>query len=299
LDTARALLESSLEIRRELNPDNPPATTLNNLGDVAILAGDAVAAQHWNEAALAASRDQDNTRRIAHCLLNLGLALRCRGDDTAATGLFEESLARFREVREQSGMAHALECLGRVAVRQQRFDLARVHLTAALGLHRQVLDRRGLVRCLEATALVASASGQPATCIQLIAAATAIRGELVPLQPPIDTSDVAAARDRARAALGSGAFDAAWLAGTSYSRDRAIDAAVALLGSRSSADAILSPREREVLRLIAQGASNQQIADALYITLRTVKAHVTSILTKLDLPSRSAAVAYAHRNNLV
>jgi DNA-binding CsgD family transcriptional regulator len=146
---------------------------------------------------------------------------------------------------------------------------------------------------------VAEATGNPGTCAQLLGAATAIRGELVPLQPPVDTADVAAARDRARSSLGSGAFDAAWLAGASASRDRAIDAAIALLGSRASADAILSPREREVLRLIAQGASNQQIADALYITLRTVKAHVTSILTKLDLPSRSAAVAYAHRNNLV
>jgi len=110
---------------------------------------------------------------------------------------------------------------------------------------------------------------------------------------------VSAARERARATLGSAAFDAAWITGSAFSRDRAIDVAVTMLGSRASADATLSPREREVLRLVAQGASNQQIADALFITLRTVKAHVTSILTKLDLPSRSAVVAYAHRNDLV
>jgi DNA-binding CsgD family transcriptional regulator len=205
----------------------------------------------------------------------------------------------FRDVQEQSGMAAALESLGRVAVRQGNIAQARMHLTAALGLHRQVLDRRGLVRCLEGSALVAHATGNHATCVQLLATATTIRGELVPLQPPVDSADVADARERVRSALGDGAFDAAWVAGTALSRDGAIDAAIALLGARASADAMLSPREREVLRLIAHGSSNQQIADTLYITLRTVKAHVTSILTKLDLPSRAAVVAYAHRNDLV
>ena len=60
----------------------------------------------------------------------------------------------------------------------------------------------------------------------------------------------------------------------------------------------LSPRELEVLREMAAGRSNQEIADALYISLRTVAGHVTSILTKLDLPSRTAAVAYAIRAGL-
>ena len=60
----------------------------------------------------------------------------------------------------------------------------------------------------------------------------------------------------------------------------------------------LSPREMEVLRLMADGLSNRQVADALYVSLRTVATHVTSVLTKLDLPSRTAAVAFAIRNGL-
>jgi predicted ATPase/DNA-binding CsgD family transcriptional regulator len=299
LDHARELLEASLALRREIDPVRVPATTLNNLGDVAIAEGDAELARRLNEAALVTSREGGNLRRMAHSLHNIGLALRCRGDDVAARGLFEESLERFREVNEQSGVAAVLHSLGRVAVRQGRIDEARPHLVAALGLHRQVLDRRGLVRCLECVALIAESTGHPDTCVNLLGAATAIRGELMPLQPPVDREDVAAALKRARLALGNSAYEAAWITGRASSRDRAIDLAVALLGSRESADAVLSRREREVLRLIAQGASNQQIADTLYITVRTVKAHMTSILTKLDLPSRSAVVAYAHRNELV
>ncbi|MDQ3656217.1 MAG: tetratricopeptide repeat protein [Chloroflexota bacterium] len=299
LDDARELLEASLALRREIDPMHIPATIMNNLGDVAIAEGDAATAQRWNEEALAASREQGNTRRVAHSLHNIGLALRCRGDDIAARSLFEDSLKLFQEVNEKSGVAAVLQSMGRVAVRQGRLDQARAHFAGALRLHRQVLDRRGLVRCLEGVALVAESTGHPRDCVRLFSAAAAIRGEVMPLQPPTDVRDAVAARERARAKLGDSAFETAWITGSASSRDRAIDTAVALLGSRESADSALSRREREVLQLVAQGASNQQIADTLFITIRTVKAHVTSIFTKLDLPSRSAVVAYAHRNELV
>jgi DNA-binding NarL/FixJ family response regulator len=55
----------------------------------------------------------------------------------------------------------------------------------------------------------------------------------------------------------------------------------------------LSPRELEVLRLIASGASNREIAQALYISERTVKNHVTSILTRLNLRDRTQAALFA------
>lgn len=55
----------------------------------------------------------------------------------------------------------------------------------------------------------------------------------------------------------------------------------------------LSPREQEVLRLIASGASNREIAQALYISERTVKNHVTSILNRLNLRDRTQAALFA------
>jgi len=61
----------------------------------------------------------------------------------------------------------------------------------------------------------------------------------------------------------------------------------------------LSGREIEVLRLIAAGKSNAQIAEELVITLNTVQHHVSNILTKTGLASRGEAAAYAHRNGLV
>ncbi len=56
----------------------------------------------------------------------------------------------------------------------------------------------------------------------------------------------------------------------------------------------LTPREKEVLRLIAIGASNREIADSLYITANTVKNHVTSILSRLNLRDRTQAAIFAN-----
>lgn len=61
----------------------------------------------------------------------------------------------------------------------------------------------------------------------------------------------------------------------------------------------LSRREAEVLRLVAQGMSNQDIADRLTLSKHTVHRHVSSILTKLDLRSRAAAAAYAAQHDLL
>jgi len=61
----------------------------------------------------------------------------------------------------------------------------------------------------------------------------------------------------------------------------------------------LTDREREVLNLVVQGQSNQQIADAMVITVATVKAHVSNILSKLQVSSRAEAIAFAIKNKLV
>jgi NarL family two-component system response regulator LiaR len=61
----------------------------------------------------------------------------------------------------------------------------------------------------------------------------------------------------------------------------------------------LTEREREVLNLVVQGQSNQHIADALVISITTVKAHMSNILSKLQVSSRAEAIAFAIKNKLV
>ncbi|WP_183095836.1 response regulator transcription factor, partial [Nocardioides stalactiti] len=65
-----------------------------------------------------------------------------------------------------------------------------------------------------------------------------------------------------------------------------------------SAESSLSPRELEVLRRVAAGSTNREIADELVLSPRTVDRHVSNILTKLDVSTRAAAAAYAVENRL-
>ena len=61
----------------------------------------------------------------------------------------------------------------------------------------------------------------------------------------------------------------------------------------------LTAREREILTLLAKGYDNQRIADESFISLKTVKTHVSNILSKLEVSDRTQAVVYAFQHGLV
>ncbi|BAZ13325.1 two-component response regulator [Calothrix sp. NIES-4071] len=76
-------------------------------------------------------------------------------------------------------------------------------------------------------------------------------------------------------------------------------AVTAEVSSSSIQQPILSNREREILKLIAEGYSNQEIADQLYLSLGTIKSYVRMILNKLSVDDRVQAAAYAVREGLI
>ena len=69
--------------------------------------------------------------------------------------------------------------------------------------------------------------------------------------------------------------------------------------SAQKVESVLSPREGEVLQLVAQGATNKEIADSLFISENTVKTHLRNIMEKTHLANRSQAAAYAVKMGLV
>ena len=73
----------------------------------------------------------------------------------------------------------------------------------------------------------------------------------------------------------------------------------ALIGSRGRSDHGLTPRELEVLRSVARGKSNREIAHALVISERTVARHVQNIFAKLRVSSRAAASVFAAEHDLL
>jgi DNA-binding NarL/FixJ family response regulator len=158
--------------------------------------------------------------------------------------------------------------------------------------------------CLERLALVCLE--QPAKAVRLLGAAEALGeragGRLEPAGGRVGETAIASLR----AAIGDEAFTAAWTAGRDLSAAAAVAEAAATeaadLASRgtpvTSRGTDFTPRERDVLRLLTEGYSNREIAEALFLSPRTVANHVTSILAKLESPSRTAAVVTAHRLGL-
>ena len=112
-----------------------------------------------------------------------------------------------------------------------------------------------------------------------------------------------------RDVLGAEGFASAYAAGRALSRDEATAEArairanvtetpVAVLPRRSAAPHGLTEREIEILRVLAAGLSNREIAERLFISPATAARHVANVFAKLGVDSRAKATAFAHRHGL-
>ena len=262
-----------------------------------------------HEEALTLYRAVGDTGNVAYTYANLGRVATAQGDEAVARPLFEESLRRFRAIGDKTGLAYALHNLGLVAYRQGDNRRAVDHYVEALTLRREVEDRRGIAECLEGLAAVALAGSEPARGARLLGAAEALRHAISAPVPPTDRAAHARSVAATRARLGPAAATAAWTAGRSLTLEAALAEAFAAASaaqdeaaaapapaattSASTLPAGISEREAEVLRLLATGLTNAQIADRLFISPRTVNAHLHRIYAKLDVPSRAAAIRFA------
>jgi DNA-binding NarL/FixJ family response regulator len=105
------------------------------------------------------------------------------------------------------------------------------------------------------------------------------------------------------AQLSADSLEAAWNLGRSLSGDQAASYALEPDSSMPSLESerqlnVLSAREIDVLRLVADGLTDREIAESLFISRHTVAHHIASILNKLGVSSRTAAATYALREHL-
>jgi DNA-binding NarL/FixJ family response regulator len=165
--------------------------------------------------------------------------------------------------------------------------------------------------CLEGLSAVAAAQGEPVRTVWFMSAAQARREAIeIPL-PSWSQAMHEFAIVSARTQLGEQAFDAAWAEGRTMTPEHVLVSLEPMpkptLTTQSPVSgtplppphAGLTPREMDVLRLLAQGLTSAQIAERLVIGLVTVNSHVRSIYSKLGVTSRSAATRYAIEHQLV
>jgi ATP/maltotriose-dependent transcriptional regulator MalT len=237
------------------------------------------------------------------------IALR-QGDIPRARFLLEAGLKRHQQLGDQQGQALIYAMLAQAAASEHDYTLTRTLAAQSLEIARTIHDTGSLILCLEELADVAAGQGEPAWAARLWGAAQHYREASHATLPLIERLSRAHHIEQAQGLLGKQIFAERWSEGRNMTAEEAIAASPThdrtskpqrpvqgRPGHTSVAQPLLDPlseRELEVLQLLAGGASNQEIALALVVAPGTVKLHVSHILSKLGVNSRTRAILRAH-----
>ena len=314
-EQAQALLAESLVLYQELGD-------AQRLGWVRYLQArllfvqqeDQALAQHLAEQSLAQFRELGDTLFSVFPLGLLGLIQLEQGELEAARPLLEESLVIGKQTGVETDAVQMSIGLARLSAWQG--DVA-----AARRLYRESLTllvefnvyKEGIAASLEGLAALEAGQGTPCQAVWLWGAAHALREDIDAPMHPVSRASYEQALALARAQLGEQAFCEAWAEGRMMTPEQALAAQGKVklptsLPARSAAASLLQPptspfglttREVEVLRLLAQGLSDAQIAEHLIISVRTVNRHAASLYSKLGVSSRAAATHFAHEHHLL
>lgn len=233
---------------------------------------------------------------------NEALVLQQTGDWARCTAALERCVSEARALGHQWLLGGALGQLALVAVHQNDWQAATEHGREALRLTSELGDRWNMCHTLALLAWAATAQGAGLSAAKLFGAADAgfeaigasLWAPLLRLHQRLCAS--------LRESLASAAFEQACAEGRGWSIEQAVAFVLATPPtaqvSEAEGSSPLSRRESEVLRLVAAGHTNRQIAAALILSDKTVSRHLDNIFSKLGISSRAAASAFAVRSGL-
>ena len=306
-DFAQATMyhEQALALARDVGDRVAEAFALNNLGVQASETGNFEGARTRYEASIALAREAGASHLAILGLHNLAQIQRVHHESSAAMRTMEEVLSLAQAHSLEWAMPNVLAGLGLTAAdlgdyrRAGRLFHECLSLAVAKGNQGMVIDG------IECVARLAAQIGGTEQAARLFGAGEALRETLGFPVSPKDLAYVQPVIESLRKSLGDNAFAAAWGQGRSLSQPDAIAEALAVrvetapAAERRTGPYGLTERELEVLRLLAAGASNRELADALYISPTTAARHVANIYNKLGVDSRAKATAFAHQHGLL
>ena len=231
--------------------------------------------------------------------IELACSLVFRGRPERAVPLCAEALAVCEAHGEQWARSYVLRTLAMAYWAMEEYGSATTHARACLRLSYVVHSPQGLSRTIDLLATIAIGQGAAERAAVLLGASEGIWhrvGRRSTAQQ--QTVQIRVSERLARMTLGDRGFERAFQRGLELSMDEAVAYALrerSEVSRRSApreatvraASAELTPRERQVAELVAQGMSDKQIASALVIALRTTEGHVQRILVKLGLTNRT------------
>ena len=306
LAAAGRLHEAARVICRASEDHHGEAAATRSLGMVALLSGDVATAQARSNEALSAYRRLGDERGIAFSLSSTGLAHRASGDDEAAREAFRESLERFGRLGLHRQAADVLSNLADLAFDTGDLVEARACYQEAGERSTRSGDDRAAALALNNLALVLREQGDLSLAVDICTrsverlrsvgdrqASAATLNNLANLSVELGAHDLARQHYEASIALYTELGD-------TTGRNLVLQHLAELehdAGAEQPTD-VLTPREHEVVCLVADGLGNRAIAERLYISERTVESHIAHVRRKLAVTSRTQLVRWVldHRS---
>jgi predicted ATPase/DNA-binding CsgD family transcriptional regulator len=312
------LASESLALGREAEDKYTVMWSLIHLGRVSSDQGDHERATQFYEEGLALCRESGYTTPLPNYLSALACEFLLLGDQERATTVNSEATALVRKQGANLG-GHAripgpLERLGWAALLRGDQEQAKTWHEKNLRLSQKLGNKLIATQSLEGLACAVGTKGEAERAAKLFGAAQALREAVGYPQPPsqrvVQEPYLVAARSRLEEK-----WEAALAEGRAMELQEAVEYALSeeKLSTIASSAALteqlttplsehpagLTPREVEVLGLVATGMTNVQVAKELFLSPRTVQRHLSSIYHKLGVSSRVAATRFALEHGLV
>ncbi|TCN53408.1 non-specific serine/threonine protein kinase [Rhodococcus sp. SMB37] len=304
----RYLLESSA-VAEAIGDRTAQAFALQFRGTVEQIDGNLDVALELLNAAMehhAASGDVNSLTLLGGAQLAFVHCLSGNLDQSIASA--EDTIALGKSLRERFATSWALWSRGLALWTQREFADASDSLKEAIELKQSLSDWLGVSVCTEILAWIAIEEGNPVRSARLLGIGRTLCGEMG--SSPLFGSDALVRtrtryEKRTRQLLGGPAFERESRAGEGLEHHESIEFALQKRTSEpatpapASAEVKLTPREKDVAKLVTEGLTNKEIAERLVISRRTVEGHVDRILAKTGHRSRSQLAAWIARDESV
>jgi non-specific serine/threonine protein kinase len=287
-DDSTASMTEALALWRVVGLDSDAAMAMRNLAAAAYESGDVRLCEHWAEEALTIFRAMGHPSGIAGALQLVATCAHRRGDARAAVAAYQEGLRLW------------VGTDARWAARAPGATDNAAFFPRWAGID----DRLFLLHALGDLAGIAAEFGWNDQAAMLLGAADRRQAGAGMTPRPMTRAARAATRDRARSALGEHLFQERYDAGRQLRLDEAVALALSITAPQQSLrqpweGCRLTTRQAEVLRLLVAGRSDREIAEALFLSRRTVQDHVSRLIATLGVANRTEAAAIAVRDHLV
>lgn len=295
---ARELLDQAEALLPEVDSPFAEAMVHMTRGRAELAGGDLVPADEHADQAMGFFGPGGMKSMAAWCVSIRGEAALARGDLAAARRCWDESLALSRETKTAMTQIRSMQGLAALARGAGELHDSLDLLHDAL----RMIDEAGhtvlIADALEQLAGVLSVGQAFREAARMFGAAQALRNRIGYVRSPVHQDVYEGDVSSVREALGPEEFASAWTQGLEMTIEDAVAYAARGRGRRlrpTAGWAGLTPTELDVVRLVAEGRSNPEIAERLFLARSTVKTHLLHIFAKLSVSSRAELAALAAR----